>query len=1294
MNKIIKRIVSAVIALAVLLTVVVFDVPAMIASAAASGEGWSLDDNGKLTIANDTGMTNWGSVRSTYKDQVKSVEIKNEVTSIINKAFYGCGELSSITIPNSVNSIGGSAFAECKVLSSITIPNRVTSIGNYAFSDCKVLSSITIPASVKTLGVDIIQSSTNIKTITFEGEPPELSGFISSILGSNLASLTAIYVPCTLVEAYKNGEVIASNLRGKIQPKHNPAQVAAKAATCAAEGNVAHWHCSKCNKNFTDNTCATEITDVVIPKTDTHTWNAGKVTTPATCTATGIKTFSCTVCGQTKTENIPKTGHNTNGTVAHKDATCTATGVEGGTYCTVCNNGKADAEKTIPMLPHDWDGYQHDQDEHWQPCKNCDAENNREGHNWDGGTTVTEATEYAEGEMLYTCTVCAQTKTEPITKLPHTHKWSDEWTHNDYYHWHECTEADLHESEVHGEEFAHDWKLSEVLKETTCTETGMGKYVCDVCGAEKTEELAIDADAHDWESWTILLSPTLKTEGTAQRVCTRNSDHTETVDLPVLTDKTVWTKVSGGREDPTLKDKGSEDYTSEYGTVTLPIPELTDPVWGTPTRTDPTKEAEGKDEYTSTDYGTVTVTIPKLTDPVWGTPTRTDPTKEAEGKDEYHSDIYGDVTVVIPELSNTDVWTTDDSQHVEPTEEETGKDVYKSTDYGEVEVVLPKKEHTHTWGDWSITANPTLTATGTAKRVCTKNAEHTEIKTLPILTDTSVWTKVDGKHVDPTEDNDGKDVYTSEYGEVIVVLPALGHTHNWGDWSITVNPTLTETGTAQRVCTLNSTHIDTKTLPVLTDTSVWTKDDTQHVDPTVDNDGKDVYTSEYGEVIVVLPALGHTHIWGDWSITVNPTLTETGTAQRVCTLNNTHIDTKTLPVLTDTSVWTKDDTQHVDPTEDNDGKDVYTSEYGEVVYPLDKLPHTHKFPLTFVPEVKPTEDKEGVKEHWHCDGCGKDFEDEDGTKEVTADDLKIGKIETVVQAPANVPTPEIATPKEELVEATLTEEEQKKVDEGATIKIILKVEDATNTVQSEDKTAVADKLGELTNYKLGQYLDVTLLKKIGEQQEQKIANTSKPILITFEIPESLRGKSEYLVIRVHGSEATILRDLDSDPNTVTIETDKFSTYALTYKEKTSGGGSHRPTNPDTSDTSDDTSSDTSDNTSSDTSESTSDDTSDNTSSDTSESTSDDTSDNTPSDTSESTSGDTSDSTSSDTSDNTSSSIADSSASDNSSSGESSHIPSESDTSSGDNPATGIAVSLIPLTVAVAVVIAAAKRRHK
>ena len=228
-------------------------------------------------------------------------------------------------------------------------------------------------------------------------------------------------------------------------------------------------------------------------------------------------------------------------------------------------------------------------------------------------------------------------------------------------------------------------------------------------------------------------------EGTAKRVCTKDDTHIDTKTLPVLTD-TVWTKVSGSREDPTLKDKGSEDYTSEYGKVTITIPALSDKtVWtkDSGSRTDPTLDGTGSEKYTSTDYGEVTITILALTDPIW---------------------------------------IKDDSKHVEPTEEDTGKDVYIS-EYGEVEVILPAKEHTHVWGNWTITTEPTLTATGTAKRVCTKNAEHTDTKTLPALTDTSVWTKADDKHVDPTKDNDGKDVYTSEYGEVIVVLPALGHTH-------------------------------------------------------------------------------------------------------------------------------------------------------------------------------------------------------------------------------------------------------------------------------------------------------------------------------------------------------------------------------------------------------------------------------------------------------------------------------------------------------------------------------------
>lgn len=218
-----------------------------------------------------------------------------------------------------------------------------------------------------------------------------------------------------------------------------------------------------------------------------------------------------------------------------------------------------------------------------------------------------------------------------------------------------------------------------------------------------------------------------------------------------------------------------------------------------------------------------------------------------------------------------------------------------------------------------------------------------------------------------------------------------------------------------------------------------------------------------------------------------------------------------------------------------------------------------------------------------CDICGADY-------------VKPGKIEAVVQAHENVPKPQIST--SEVIDTVLTDDEKEEINNGKDIKIILKIENAAESAPSEDKTAVTSELGKMSEYKLGLYLDVTLLKKIGEQAEEKITQTSKLIKVTFEIPSALRGKAEYSVIRVHDGAATVLKDLDTDPNTVTIETDRFSTYALTYKEKASDGGSgggsssdgesSDPQNPSTNDTSDDTSSNTSDNTSDNASSETSD----------------------------------------------------------------------------------------------------------
>lgn len=42
----------------------------------------------------------------------------------------------------------------------------------------------------------------------------------------------------------------------------------------------------------------------------THSWDGGTVTQAATCTAEGVKTYTCTSCGSTKTESVAKTDHN------------------------------------------------------------------------------------------------------------------------------------------------------------------------------------------------------------------------------------------------------------------------------------------------------------------------------------------------------------------------------------------------------------------------------------------------------------------------------------------------------------------------------------------------------------------------------------------------------------------------------------------------------------------------------------------------------------------------------------------------------------------------------------------------------------------------------------------------------------------------------------------------------------------------------------------------------------------------------------------------------------------------
>ncbi len=126
----------------------------------------------------------------------------------------------------------------------------------------------------------------------------------------------------------------------------------------------------------------------------------------------------------------------------------------------------------------------------------------------------------------------------------------------------------------------------------------------------------------------------------------------------------------------------------------------------------------------------------------------------------------------------------------------------------------------------------------------------------------------------------------------------------------------------------------------------------------------------------------------------------------------------------------------------------------------------------------------------------------------------------------------------------ITANELSEVAEGKKVEIALNVKESQASELIEKNTK---------GYKVGKYLDITLYKNIDGTNES-IHELTKAMKLTIKIPEELINKDknvqrEYFVARSHNGKVDILEaKYDEKTNSITFETDKFSDYAILYKD--------------------------------------------------------------------------------------------------------------------------------------------------
>ncbi len=326
------------------------------------------------------------------------------------------------------------------------------------------------------------------------------------------------------------GKVIVKSVE---EPKgHNPVTDNAVDATCTKTGLTEGSHCS---------VCGTVLTAQQVINAKGHSYTSS-ITTTATCTNKGIRTYTCSTCGDTYTTELEMTAHTP---VADKAiaATCTASGLTAGSHCSVCGtvitaqeviNAKGHKYNTVVTAPTCKDqGYT------TYTCSVCgdsyksDYTAVTDNHDY-RGTVTTPATCTTTGIKTFTCALCGDSYTETIDKIAHTPETDAAVAPT-------CNAAGLTEGShcsvcgavITAQEVinATGHSYASAVTAPTCKDQGYTTYTCAVCGDSYKDSFTDTIDEHDYKA-AVTTPATCTTTGIKTYTCTICGDK-YTEDIPM-----------------------------------------------------------------------------------------------------------------------------------------------------------------------------------------------------------------------------------------------------------------------------------------------------------------------------------------------------------------------------------------------------------------------------------------------------------------------------------------------------------------------------------------------------------------------------------------------------------------------------------------------------------------------------------------------------------------------------------------------------------------------------------------